>query len=47
MSVNRIDYETCNDLYDGGIVYSDMHCVQVCLAAAKIVAKTTLRTHSR
>jgi hypothetical protein len=35
---NRIDYETCKDLYDGEIVDCS---VSVCLVAIKIVAKAT------
>jgi hypothetical protein len=40
-----VDYERCNDLYDGDVVYSVLLCVQVCLAAVEIVAKATLRSH--
>jgi hypothetical protein len=42
VGIHHIDYERCNDLYGGDIVYSVMLCLQVCLAVAKIVAKATL-----
>jgi hypothetical protein len=41
VDINHIDYEICNDLYHGGIVYSVVLCVQMCLGAAKIVARAT------
>jgi hypothetical protein len=40
VSINHIDYETCNDMYDGDIVGCVMLCAGV-LAAVKIVAKAT------
>jgi hypothetical protein len=39
VGIIHIDYESCNDLYDGDIVcvYSVMLCVQVCLALVNIL----------
>jgi hypothetical protein len=40
VGINHIDYETCNDLYDGEIV-SSVILRTGCLAVVKIVTKAT------
>jgi hypothetical protein len=44
VGINYMNYETCNDLCDDGIVYDIIYSAMLCagvLAAAKIVAKAT------